>query len=505
MSITNSNLINTAIGLLLITPPPSHFRELREFVIFLALFGALAAETFLIPQTASLRPWIQGEALPIVRLLDDDSVVLSYVASAENEHSADEHVAGVVDSESENASHTTQALEVPESRGVANGVPLEMAAGSMDSFFRGLRARESGGRSVRVLHWGDSTIAADGVAGTVRRELQSRFGDAGPGFLPASVDIRWVFRPNIARWQRGDWDSHNIAQGGLVSARYGLAGAVATASSGASVVLGGEERGGARSLTTVFDLFYQERPNGGDLVVTAGGHEERISTSGPRVVDRFHLFQVPEGVETWRVEVEDGDAVIYGAALERGGLGLTWETLGVAGSSVGSMKAQGPAHIQGQVERRDPDLVVYETGGNSLQFDSFVSGSGERYFDEYVQVFSRLRAGAPNASCLVVAPLDQGVRVRGRVESVEAIPRMVELQRLAASELGCAFWSAFSVMEGGFPLWMAQEPTLTWVDLVHLSEEGRELVGLAMTDAILLAYDQWVTDLELSRQQLSEG
>jgi lysophospholipase L1-like esterase len=487
----------------LLTPPPSHFRELREFVIFLALFGALAAETFLIPQTASLRPWIKGEALPIVRLVDDDSLVLAS-DSVDTQASPSEYGTAVA-TISETTPPTTSVVEVPESRGVARGVPLQVPAGSMDSFFRGLRARENGGRTVRVLHWGDSTIAADGVAGTVRRELQSRFGDAGPGFLPASVDIRWVFRPNIARWQRGDWDSHNIAQGGLESARYGLAGAVANASSGASVVLGGEEQGGVRSPTTVFDLFYQERPNGGDLIVTAGGYEERISTSGPRVVDRFHLFQVPEGVETWRVEIEDGGAVIYGAALEGGELGLTWETLGVAGSSVGSMMAQSPAHIQGQVERRDPDLVVYQTGGNSLQFDSFVRGNGERYFDEYVEVFTRLRAGAPNASCLVVAPLDQGVRARGRVESVSEIPRMVELQRLAAGEMGCAFWSAFSVMEGGFPAWMAHEPTLTWSDLVHLSEEGRELVGLAMTDAILMAYDQWLTGLEGLPNPMSEG
>jgi len=481
----------------LLTPPPSHFRELRDLVIFLVLFGALAAETFLIPQTASLRPWIEGEALPIVRLVEADSVVVLPEEPPE--------IGAFVGGEDLGNVGSTTTEEIPISRGVAKGVPLDVPVGSMDAFFRGLRAREHGGRSVRVLHWGDSTIAADGVAGTVRRELQERFGDAGPGFLPASVDIRWVFRPNIARWQRGNWGTHNIAQGGLSSARYGLAGAVATASDGASVVLGGEERTGSRDLTSVFDLFYQENPRGGDLVITAGGYEERISTAGPRVVDRFHLFQVPNGVETWKVEVEGGEVVIYGAALESSRRGITWETLGVAGSSVGSMRAQSEIHIRGQVARRGPDLVVYQTGGNSLQFDSFVEGDGERYLADYIEIFDRLRAGAPGASCLVVAPLDQGVRVRGRVESVEEIPKMVELQRRAANELGCAFWSAFSVMDGGFPVWMAQDPTLTWSDLVHLSEEGRELIGLAMTDAILLAYRQWVEALEFTQNQSSEG
>jgi hypothetical protein len=300
LSITNFNLVSVVRGTLL-TPPPSHFRELREFVIFLALFGALAAETFLIPQTASLRPWIEGESLPIVRLVDADSVVLEQNTAPEEVIALDSST-GIVDSQVGAGEQIEPEYQVPESRGVANGVPLQIPPGSMDAFFRGLRAREQGGRSVRVLHWGDSTIAADGVAGTVRRELQALFGDAGPGFLPASVDIRWVYRPNIARWQRGDWSTHNIAQGRLAGARYGLSGSVATASDGSSVILGGEERGGERALTTVFDLFYQERPNGGDLVVSAGRYEERISTAGVRIVDRFHLFQVPEGVETWTLE-----------------------------------------------------------------------------------------------------------------------------------------------------------------------------------------------------------
>ena len=69
---------------------------------------------------------------------------------------------------------------------------------------------------------------------------------------------------------------------------------------------------------------------------------------------------------------------------------------------------------------------------------------------------------------------------------------MIGIQRAAADAAGCAFWDAREVMggEGGFARWMAHEPTLTWTDLMHLSQEGSLLVGERFADALLQAYDR---------------
>jgi hypothetical protein len=70
---------------------------------------------------------------------------------------------------------------------------------------------------------------------------------------------------------------------------------------------------------------------------------------------------------------------------------------------------------------------------------------------------------------------------------------MVDLQRRAAIQAGCGFWDSFHAMggEGSYARWMEMEPPLTWSDLVHLSSEGRELVGHTLADALLDAYGQW--------------
>jgi hypothetical protein len=44
---------------------------------------------------------------------------------------------------------------------------------------------------VRVVHYGDSLITGDFVTGTMRRLLQERFGDGGPGFHLASKAWDW--------------------------------------------------------------------------------------------------------------------------------------------------------------------------------------------------------------------------------------------------------------------------------------------------------------------------
>tara|TARA_Y100000589_G_C26726708_1_gene456001 strand:- start:51 stop:554 length:504 start_codon:yes stop_codon:yes gene_type:complete len=156
------------------------------------------------------------------------------------------------------------------------------------------------------------------------------------------------------------------------------------------------------------------------------------------------------------------------------------------------MRRQDQEHLKAEIAARSPSLLVYQTGGNALGYDSFKEGDGSAFLEQYLNVLNRLRSGAPEASCLLVGPLDQGLRVRGRVESKTDIPRMIRIQRAAAADAGCAFWDAREVMggDGGFARWMAHEPTLTWTDLMHLSQEGSQLVGDRFADALLQAYEQ---------------
>jgi lysophospholipase L1-like esterase len=228
-----------------------------------------------------------------------------------------------------------------------------------------------------------------------------------------------------------------------------------------------------------------------------GGSGATVGTAAEKVQDGFRDLEAPAGSPwLWLKTGGDGPVTVYGVAVETAGPGVTWEPLGVAGASVGSSLAhQATAHIREQVRHRAPALLVYQTGGNELGYPSLSGAGGAKYEESYLKVLRRLQEGAPDAACLLVGPLDQGVRERGQVQSKPNLKVMIEVQRRVAAEAGCAFWDAQHVMggDGGFARWLDHKPRYAWTDLMHLTDAGLDLVGDSLADALLHAYDQWKT------------
>ena len=380
-------------------------------------------------------------------------------------------------------------------RAPAHGTPLEVPPGSLDAWFTSLAKAAAGvpDHIARALHWGDSTIAGDGITRTVRTRLQARFGDGGPGFLAVQVDPRWASRPGVLRNAKGAWKTRTITFGGAGNKYYGLGGTVSTAYGRSTSTLGGSKVGDQRQALHRFDIAFQNRPDGGTLVVQVeGGEGATFQTRSEATMDAFHTLTAPGGAQKLHVAANgDGPVTIYGVALETRGPGMTWETLGVAGAGQGSMFRQGPNHLARQVAWRDPDLLVYQMGGNELGYPSLKTGGGKVWKERYVRVVRSLRAGAPDASCLLITPLDQGERIRGTVRSKPTMATMVRLQRETAREMGCAFWDAQAAMggSGSFGVWLTKK--LAWSDLYHLTNKGLALIGNTLADAMEAAYDEW--------------
>jgi hypothetical protein len=475
----------------------THGAELRHLGAVLGGLVVLSAATYAVSQAEAVRPWISGEPLPLIHLFSPDTVVLESATGEVITRDADWMEAPIVQT-----GPVAMALDgwTPDPlpvRSPAVPTPLLVPQGSLDHWFARLAEAEDGqpGRLVRALNWGDSTIAGDGIVGTVRTRLQAKFGDGGPGFLAVQVDPRWAIRPGVARWPKGDWLSRTITFGEADTPRYGLAGTVSTATGEARSTLGGLEIDGQRQPLHRFDVHYQVQPGGGAFsAVPKGGGGVRLGTAAERYGDRFFEILAPKGAEyLWIKTLGDGPVTLYGVALETSGPGMTWENLGVAGSGLGSMGRQSHSHLKRQIERRQPDLVVYMTGGNELGYQTLEQGEGEKYKAAYIKVFERFREGSPGTSCMVITPLDQATRVRGQVVTKTLMAKLERVQREAAEEMGCAWWSAWHAMggEGSFGRWLQMDPPLAWTDLMHLTETGLDLVGQSFADAIEQSYSIW--------------
>ena len=386
------------------------------------------------------------------------------------------------------------ALTPLPTRGPMVPTPLvDPAHRGMAPFYTAL-ARGTG--LARAAQWGDSTIAADGITGTVRTRLQQRFGYGGPGWIAAGLDPQWSFRPGLDTHRVGEWETKSILLGGG-NGRYGFGGVVSTAPDGGYLTVRAPSGpdGAPRPLQHL-ELWLQAGAGHGSWWLSAdGAGVGEGSASADNRDDRRHVVELPAGFTKAAFGANGGPVPFYGVVLETSGPGVVWDALGVVGVGTRSFNYFADGHLAAQVGQRAPELVVLMLGGNELGIPVLAKGDGMKYAPFYKETLRRLRAGAPQAGCLVVTPLDQGTREGGRPQTKPALSRLVGVQRKIAADEGCAFWDAFAAMggEGSVVAWSRTKPPLAWADLLHLSAAGQDLVGQALADAIEAGFDDWRT------------
>lgn len=339
---------------------------------------------------------------------------------------------------------------------------------------------------VRVLHYGDSTLAGDGIAKTVRGQLKAQFGDGGPGFFVAGMDPRWMRRDDVRVNRSGAWDIHTILHGGN-QGRYGLGGIVAKPRGDAQVQIGPARSG--QTLGHRLEVYAQKGRKAEPLRIQVNG-----STVAARRIEHpsFNQWVVEHDsdIVSGTVLVSETDLELYGLVLEAKA-GITWETTAVVGVNNGSFRQFNAVHLAEQTQVRRPDLIVLMIGGNDASNGGILFGDGRAYRQGFERALQTLRQGSPQSACLIMSPLDQGtLSDYGRVYSKRTMPRMVELQRQVSQEQGCSFWDAWSFMGGkdSFERWLDQG--LAWTDLVHLTERGLNRIGQGFSRALLEAYEQ---------------
>jgi len=457
--------------------------------------GLLVAATALVPSLAHLTPWHPGEPVPVWRALAPQATARvtedasgELVRAPETPEPTAAPVAPVP-LPSDAAVPTTQRPP---------GVPTALADPGfrgMDAFYRALARAEAGQGLARASQWGDSTIAADGITGTVRSRLQARFGNGGPGYLSAGLDPQWSMRLDVAVSRKGEWATQSLLNGGG-NARYGFGGIVSTAAPEATVSFyAPKQDDGTRLKLHRLEVWYQTGPERGTWwAATSGRGAGGGSAASTGTSDRFHVVERPDGYTSASIGAgAEGAATFYGVVMETAGPGVVWDALGVVGVGTGSFSQTGRRHIAGQVAQRKLDLTVLMIGGNELGLPSLLRGEADEYAILYARTLAKLRAGAPEAGCLVVTPLDQGTRSGGTARSKPGLAAAIAAQRQVAADWGCAFWDAQAAMGGPDSIvrWAAMKPPLGWSDLLHLSEKGQDIVGQLLADAIEAGYDAW--------------
>ncbi len=337
----------------------------------------------------------------------------------------------------------------------------------------------------RILHYGDSHVAADWLTGVARAQLQQAFGDAGPGFLLAGRPWPGYARNGITSSATAGWRTDGLSLATLATDNWlGLAGvSLSTEKAGERVWLTAEGHS--------FEFYLLQQPRGGTIEIWLDGAlvQPALSLAAAQPVSLFVIITaLQDGQHTLELRtITPGAVRLCGITAEHQVAGVTYDALGINGARATRPLAWDWQVLAEQLQEHAPDLIVIAYGSNEVG-DATLDLA--QYRAQFTELLQRFQQAAPQASLLVIAPPDRATRLNGRWQSLRALPSLVALQRQAALSAGAGFWNLFQAMGGAGSInyWATRATPLAQPDHVHLTRAGYKLVGEALYNELLRSY-----------------
>lgn len=365
------------------------------------------------------------------------------------------------------ASPETSRSDAPQT--VERSVAIEDPHAALEHVARALSALRHArpGTLVRVLHYGDSQIDLDHITAPLRQLYQQRYGDGGLGFVPVAKPWPWYYLSGVVLKASEDWQRLRLVGGKRADGRLGLGGLGVQSSGGGAWV---KIAMAPRLRASRVELSYLEQPGGGTISVDLDGKRAvELSTAAPSRRSGFHRFQLEDERHALRLRT-NGRVRLFGVTFERPGPGVTWENLALVGTRFHQLDRLEQISWREQLQRRAPDLVVFQFGANDA---ISYGGSLERYEKRVGAVLVRLRQALPAVSCLVLGPLDQLVTsANGETAPPPALAAIIQAQRDAALAHHCAFWNTREAMGGAGSVRRWIDNGMVRKDLLHLNQQG---------------------------------
>lgn len=359
-------------------------------------------------------------------------------------------------------------------RGLENSIGLT-------KFFSALNEVKSGRRvePVRIMHFGDSHIAADVFTRVLRERLQATFGDGGPGFIVPKNPMSTRRRGVVASATNG-WTITGLGGRTSPDRFYGPAGFSLTANSAG-------ERAWIETAGSHFEIYYMQQPGGATFDVTIDGErasDKPISANAAASVEVLGI-DVPAGVHRFEVRtLNAGKMKLFGFVAEQIAPGVSYDVLGINGARANRILGWDQSHLAQAVRTRNPDLIILSYGANEVADGDWTPISYQLLLGTIVK---RLRDAAPNSSILITGPPERAdVPLFGRFNT------LIAAQRAAAIDNHTGFWSAYDVMGGAGSMTAWTTKGLAQPDKVHLTTPGYTLLANRLFDDLMLAYGKVV-------------
>ncbi|MFT5681286.1 MAG: lysophospholipase L1-like esterase [Myxococcota bacterium] len=371
-------------------------------------------------------------------------------------------------------------------------LPLQPLEGNPQDIWRVgevLRRAEAGER-VRMTFFGASHTGGDYWTGHIRRVMQSRYGDAGHGFILPAALYRGFRNTDINLCRTDGWrPDYDRAKTSWGDGYLGLGMSVSStdpADFGWIETTRSNPHGRAVSRYRIFGLM---QPEGGTLTAQVDGSPPLTFSTRAESPDLLQAWiDVEPGAHRLTVSPQgDGEVRLFGISAERAGPGVIVDAVGIRGRQAKSWLSWDESLMGQMMTALDPDLVVLAYGTNEAADSDYTM---EAYARDLRAVLTRLRESRPHAACVLAGPSDRAIKksrttpwVWGRTEPV------AQVQREVAPEFGCVFWDWQQATggPGSMLIWRQYDPPLAAGDYIHFTPSGyihsAELFIAALDDA----------------------
>jgi lysophospholipase L1-like esterase len=368
----------------------------------------------------------------------------------------------------------------------------------MDHFYASLLK----GGVTRVLHYGDSPTTADLITADARALLQKDFGDAGSGFVLIARPWAWYGHRGV-EMSSSNWkiDVAGVPGNELKDGLHGLGAASFRGSAGAVAHWTIKDAGHSS-----VEISYLAQPNGGSFSMDADGIEIGSADTDGEQAPGFASFTFPPSSKNFTLRVTRGQVRLYGADFRKAGPGVVYSSAGINGANITLLShAMNGPHWEAQLQHYNPDLVVVAFGTNESHSPTFVDGP---WSHEAKTVVARIHEAVPEASILLMSPMDWGERNdKGEIVTGEVLPRLVGIESGVAAEAGVAFFNTFEAMggEGTMAKWYTGEPRMVGADFIHPLPMGAKIVGELLYNALREGYNGYKLRQLRERAGLSDS
>ena len=376
----------------------------------------------------------------------------------------------------------------------------EQSRSNLFGFFSALTNAIKENEKINICHYGDSQIEGDRMTAFIRQRLQTQFGGAGPGLIPAinvynTISFRHQYSPNFNR-------KILFGKEKLNSNRYGLMLSSAVFEVDSLKALQGIPTEAWIELSPSpvaysrckaynnLSFFYNSCNSPCSIEVYNKG--ELLTKDSLISDDLAHVFKwrfssTPEQLKIVLKSTES--PIINGVSIE-GDIGVQMSNIAMRGSSGTSFGAVDNKSMSFMHKELNTKLIILQFGGNSVPF--FKDSSAVRgYAYRFRKQIKYIQFCAPNSAIIVIGPSDMAQYKEGIYSTYEFLPYCVQQMKSQSLKAGASYWDLYDAMGGKNSMFAWVNNGLAGKDYIHFSNKGASKASQLFYDALISTYKLW--------------